>query len=142
MKTTETEVRERIQFVLTTRSVNAHSLGAGDYNLWKKIYNQFNRGKTITMSSIEALLNAVPDLSAEWLFRGEGEPFLSHSDNTTLNTSSPTFHIDGDNSIAINGNVSIQQQVIELLIQKDAVIAEKDTRISELTDKLLTLIGN
>lgn len=73
--TNETDFRKRVQFVLAAKNLNPRSLSNGDDNLWKKLYNQITKEKTITYSLIEALLNHVPDLRAEWLFRGEGEPF-------------------------------------------------------------------
>ena len=73
--TNETDFRKRVQFVLAAKNLNPRSLSNGDDNLWKKLYNQITKEKTITYSLIEALLNHVPDLRTEWLFRGEGEPF-------------------------------------------------------------------
>ena len=73
--TNETNFRTRVKFVLDARNLNPRSLAHGDDNLWKKLYNQISKEKTITFSLIEALLNEVPDLRTEWLFRGEGEPF-------------------------------------------------------------------
>lgn len=73
--TNETDFRKRVQFVLAAKNLNPRSLSDGDDNLWKKLYNQITKEKTITYSLIEALLNHVPDLRTEWLFRGEGEPF-------------------------------------------------------------------
>lgn len=45
----------------------------------------------------------------------------------------------GDHAIAVNGNVKIQQQLLDIIANKDAAIAEKDARIKELTDKLLNI---
>jgi hypothetical protein len=73
--TNETDFRKRVQFVLAAKNLNPRSLSDGDDNLWKKLYNQITKEKTITYSLIEALLNHAPDLRTEWLFRGEGEPF-------------------------------------------------------------------
>lgn len=73
--TNETDFRKRVQFVLAAKNLNPRSLSNGDDNLWKKLYNQITKEKTITYSLIEALLNHVPDLRTEWLFRGEGAPF-------------------------------------------------------------------
>ena len=74
--TNETDFRARVNYVLTQRNLNPRSLSNGDDNLWKKLYNQITKEKTITFSLIETLSNQVPDLSLEWLFRGTGNPFL------------------------------------------------------------------
>ena len=74
--TNETDFRARVNQILAIRNLNPRSLSKGDDNLWKKLYNQITKEKTITFSLIEALANQVPDLSLEWLFRGTGKPFL------------------------------------------------------------------
>lgn len=89
--TNENEVRERINFVLKSRKLNARKLSAGDDNLWKKIYNQISKDTTLTVSVVEILLNAVPDLSTEWLFRGIGEPFVTEQPTEQVPTDTPQW---------------------------------------------------
>lgn len=73
--TTENQVRTRINEILKDKKLNAHSLSNGNKNLWNKLYMQLNKGRTLTFSTIEVILNAIPDLNTEWLFRGIGSPF-------------------------------------------------------------------
>ena len=89
--TNENEVRERINFVLKSRKLNARKLSAGDDNLWKKIWYQLDKGGVITLPSIEIILNAVPDLSTEWLFRGIGEPFVTEKPTWQVPTDTPQW---------------------------------------------------
>ena len=73
--TNETDFRKRVQFVLAAKNLNPRSLSNGDDNLWKKVYYQITQQKTITADVLLLILDAIPDLRTEWLFRGEGEPF-------------------------------------------------------------------
>lgn len=132
----ELELRNRIDEVMSVKKMNPRSVSGDDANFYAKCYLQITKGKTLTIPVILAFIEKVPDLSTEWLFRGTGDMFLTDKQHSHT-VSSPNFHIEGDNSVAINGDVSVQQQMIELLINKDNIIAEKDARISELTNTLL-----
>lgn len=73
--TNEKQVRENIDYVLKERRLNSHNLSNGVVSMQVKIFNQLYKGKTITFDVIAVLLNAVPDLNTEWLFRNVGSPF-------------------------------------------------------------------
>lgn len=72
---TESEVRSRIDLIFVERKLNANKLSCGDKNLSMKIYKQINQRKTLSIDVIAIILNAIPDLNTEWLFRGIGSPF-------------------------------------------------------------------
>lgn len=73
--TKEIEVRLRISKVMEDKNLNAHFLSNKNAALAQKLFNQLYKGKTLTFSTIEVILNAIPDLNTEWLFRGIGSPF-------------------------------------------------------------------
>ena len=89
--TNEIQVRERIAQVMEIKGINPRTLSGDDVNLYQKAYLQIARGKTLTSATIGALLNAVPDLSTEWLFRGIGEPFVAEQPAEQVPTDTPQW---------------------------------------------------
>lgn len=73
----EQDVRNRIEDVMSQKGLNPRSVSGEDVNFYQKAYLQLAKGKTLTLPIILALLEKVPDLSTEWLFRGVGEPFVA-----------------------------------------------------------------
>jgi len=71
----ENQFRANLQQVMELRKLNANNLCGGDLNLSRKIYNQIVKKKTVSLDVIAVILNAVPDLNTEWLFRSVGTMF-------------------------------------------------------------------
>lgn len=46
------------------------------------VSNQLNGMRELSLQTITAILNACPQVSAEWLMRGEGEPYKTEQSNT------------------------------------------------------------
>lgn len=51
----------------------------------KRLSRQLNGGATVTFETISSILESFPDISAEWLLRGEGEMYKTVSDNKNNN---------------------------------------------------------
>ena len=73
------EVRERILLVFSTFATNINKLSDGDTALRNRLTRQINNDSAITIDSISVILNAFPEVSAEWLLRGKGEMILSEN---------------------------------------------------------------
>lgn len=139
----EEQVRERIAQAIASKKLNPNSLAKGDVNLSRKIYKQLTEGKTLTYSVIEVLLEKIPDLSAEWLFRGTGRPFLTDQADEQQQSEEqeqrpdgnepPRATANGDGAIAIagDGNITIPKQVLDMLAEKDRQLAAKDDIIKQ-----------
>lgn len=75
----EKDVKERIKRILADFSLNPTQLSKMFDVNQKTLNSQINSTTTLSVSTILLILKAVPDLSAEWLLRGEGEPLRDKS---------------------------------------------------------------
>lgn len=67
------EVRIRINNVLKEYGITENSVAAGDSATQSRLNSQLSHGKKISLDTILRILDACPDVSAEWLLRGEGD---------------------------------------------------------------------
>lgn len=81
---TEPDFRIRVNEALKNCKVSLRSLCENE-NSYRKIQRQIRENSTISLDVIDAVLTAIPDLSAEWLLRGEGSMLRSASTSTTNN---------------------------------------------------------
>ena len=70
------DIRKRFKDVLADKSLNITRISGRGTPLRTKLDRQLNYGAAITTDVILALANAVPELSMDWLIKGEGEPYL------------------------------------------------------------------
>ena len=104
----------------------------------------FNRNADLKSSTLTKILVAFPEVSAEWLMRGKGDMFGEKSDGKIVINNS---NVKGTGNVAGIGNTvsstASSAAECEFLRQqvdsKDAMIAEKDKRITELTDTLIKM---
>ncbi len=73
----ESAVKQRIREVLTVKESNPTKLSKDFSVNQKTLNNQINSDVQLSSSTILLILKAFPDLSAEWLMRGEGS-MLKH----------------------------------------------------------------
>ena len=73
----ESSVKQRIREILTVKESNPTKLSKDFSVNQKTLNNQINSDVQLSASTILLILKAFPDLSAEWLMRGEGEMFKS-----------------------------------------------------------------
>ena len=105
-------VRERILQTFSSFATNINKFSDGDTALRNRLSRQLKDNAAVTIDTVNAVLSVYPDVSAEWLIRGEGEMLIS--DNL------PKFH--GEETDA------------ELDLH--AEIARKEIEIQKLTDEI------
>ena len=118
-------VRTRINTVLKEKKITENSVAAGDSAAQSRLNSQLSHGKKITLDTILRILDACPDVSADWLLRGTGEMYKASS-------------ITGAHSVTGKNATVIGQQtaVLSENFVRD-MLAEKDKQIQTL----LTLLG-
>lgn len=117
------EVRARINSLLRERKITENSVAAGDSATQSRLNSQLSHGKKLTLDTILRILDACPDISAEWLLRGVGEM-----------TGKPTSESNSHNvNSSVNcGNNSLPEGFVrELLAEKDKQIQTLLTLISK-----------
>ena len=118
-------VRNRINDVLREKGLTENSVAAGVSAVQSRLNSQLSHGGKITLDTILRILDACPDVSAEWLLRGTGEMYKSAK-------------ITGANSVTgCNATVIGQQTAILSENFVRDMLAEKDKQIQTL----LTLMG-
>lgn len=108
------------------------------------IMKAINQSKSIGSDIINKILITYPELSAEWLMRGEGEMIIY--DNSEILNNSKSHIINGNNK-SINGDITVNASEHKTLIgdleflrgqiiKKDLQIDKKDEQISFLQGML------
>lgn len=117
------EVRIRINSVLRERKITENSVAAGDSAAQSRLNSQLSHGKKLTLDTILRILDACPDVSAEWLLRGAGE--------MTGRPSSESNSHNVNSSVNCGNNSLPEGFVRELLAEKDKQIQTLLTLISK-----------
>ena len=103
----------------------------------------FNRNADLKSSTLTKILVAFPEVSAEWLMRGKGEMFIDNNAGTTITINNTKHSGTGDaisgNNIMANNKVADEKYYRDIIAEKESIIAEKDKRITELTDTLIKM---
>lgn len=113
-------VRTRINEVLRENKITENSVAAGDSATQSRLNSQLSHGKKITLDTILRILDACPDVSADWLLRGTGEMYKMTK-------------ITGANSVTGRNATVIGQQtaILSENFVRD-MLAEKDKQIQTL----------
>lgn len=113
-------VRNRINDVLREKGLTENSVAAGVSAVQSRLNSQLSHGGKITLDTILRILDACPDVSAEWLMRGTGEMYKSAK-------------ITGANSVTGRNATVIGQQtaILSENFVRD-MLAEKDKQIQTL----------
>lgn len=113
-------VRTRINEVLRENKITENSVAAGDSATQSRLNSQLSHGKKITLDTILRILDACPEVSADWLLRGTGEMYK-------------TTEITGANSVTGRNATVIGQQtaILSENFVRD-MLAEKDKQIQTL----------
>ena len=113
-------VRNRINDVLMEKGLTENSVAAGVSAVQSRLNSQLSHGGKITLDTILRILDACPDVSAEWLLRGTGEMYKSAK-------------ITGANSVTGRNATVIGQQtaILSENFVRD-MLAEKDKQIQTL----------
>lgn len=67
-------VRERINRMLKDKGITQNAVAAGDAPAQKRINSQLSHGAALSVDTLLRVLAACPDISADWLLRGTGDP--------------------------------------------------------------------
>lgn len=114
------EVRNRINLLLKEKGITQNAVAAGDAPAQKRLNSQLSHGAAISLDSVLRVLNACPDVSADWLLRGVGEMYKAAK-------------ITGANSVTGRNATVIGQQtaILSENFVRD-MLAEKDKQIQTL----------
>ena len=113
-------VRNRINDVLREKGLTENSVAAGVSAVQSRLNSQLSHGGKITLDTILRILDACPDVSAEWLLRGSGEKLKTSASITGAKS------VTGKNATVIG-----QQNVLSENFVRD-LLAEKDKQIQTL----------
>ena len=145
----EKRIKERAKQALKELEISVNELANFRQLTRSTINDQFNGNSKIGAAALEALLAYRPDLSAEWLLRGEGEMLISSvvpTERTPRDDRETTDTTTEDSSdIAAAHIEKIEQLQAELeqqkefnALQKEYVINLKE-RIAEYQDRVAEL---
>ena len=115
----EDSVRERIKTIRNNYKWTENSI-AGDQATQKRLNRQLSHGGTLTLDTILLILDACPDVSADWLLLGRGKMFRLEEDVFPLSSIS---------------NEDTDPGIIRRLL---SLLQEKDHQI----DRLIGLLAN
>ena len=110
-------VRNRINDVLKEKGLTENSVAAGVSAVQSRLNSQLSHGGKITLDTILRVLDACPDVSADWLLRGSCEKLKTSSSITGAKS------VTGKNATVIGKqNVLSENFVRDLLSEKDKQI--------------------
>lgn len=81
----EDSVRKRIMSIFSIKSTNPTKFSKENKAMQKRLSRQLNGGASVTFETISSILSSFPDISAEWLLRGEGEMYKVDDKNINDN---------------------------------------------------------
>lgn len=140
------DIRDRIKKVLKDHdNASIYSL-AGNETDRVKMTRQINGQVKVSMETVNRILERFPDVSAEWLLRGEG--LMDRTHIVMPQQHRQDIHIEGSARAAISqsGSATIepdepigQESLIDLLNEKDARIAQLEKDLDTLKDAIRVL---
>ena len=114
------DVRNRINLLLKEKGLSQNSVAGGDTPTQKRLNSQLSHGSNISLDTVLRVLDACPDVSADWLLRGGGEKLKTSASITGAKS------VTGKNATVIG-----QQNVLSENFVRD-LLAEKDKQIQTL----------
>lgn len=129
------KIKERIRLVLKEYNTNPTKLSKGDQALQRKFSRQLNDAE-VTYSLIAYLLDAFPDVSAEWLIRGNGDMILS--DSSVMSESEggegyvtrDEFHVIADKLMSLIKLSQAHEKELEIMRDEIDRIKGKTNRVN------------
>lgn len=126
----ENQVRRRIMDIFSSEGTNPTKFSGEDKAMQKRLSRQLNGGATITFETISSILSFYPNISAEWLLRGEGEMYKTVSENKNNN-------IDESQYVSIKK----YERIVNLFGQTAAELKEMALENKMLYDEIRNLKG-
>ena len=126
----ENAIRQRIKDVLNAHNSNPNKLAGNDANFQNRLSRQINQGATISCDTLIRVLMAFPDVSAEWMIRGNGE--MMFTDNLPFFNGEETEN-EENLKIELSRKIAeleeLKLQVVRLEAQKDYLQERNDDLI-------------
>lgn len=123
----ENAIRQRIKDVLNAHNSNPNKLAGNDANFQNRLSRQINQGATISCDTLIRVLMAFPDVSAEWMIRGNGE--MMFTDNLPFFNGEETEN-EENLKIELSRKIAeleeLKLQVVRLEAQKDYLQERND----------------
>ena len=123
----ENAIRQRIKDVLNAHNSNPNKLAGNDANFQNRLSRQINQGATISCDTLIRVLMAFPDVSAEWMIRGNGE--MMYTDNLPFFNGEETEN-EENLKIELSRKIAeleeLKLQVVRLEAQKDYLQERND----------------
>ena len=117
------EVRARINSLLKEKGVTQNAVAAGDAPAQKRLNSQLSHGAAISLDSVLRVLNACPDVSADWLLRGSGDIYIA---NGACSTGKVTGAENGPHQGILR---NYQKQAFRILRRRHAALFRYDIRM-------------
>lgn len=136
----ESAVKQRVKFLIDTMNINVPSL-ARKYELSERtVFDQINGNSKIGVAVVEALLLAYPEISAEWLLRGEGNQSRGYRDDkgTNITIDASGDHIQGNNN-KNTINQAPSEELIELRVE-NKMLKEQIEDLRKDKDNLMSIL--
>lgn len=126
----EDSIRQRIKDVLSKHHSNTNRLAGDDTAFQNRLSRQINQGSSISCDTVARVLMAFPDVSAEWLLRGQSQMLIS--DNL------PKFHgLESDSELDVHASLArMAAELEEYKLQNMRLQAQKDY-LQERNDDLV-----
>lgn len=123
----ENAVRDRIKQLQKEKGFTENGLAGGDTPAQKRLNRQLSHGAGISLDTLLRILEACPDVSADWLLRGSGDMYVTAGTSVT-----GANNVTGQNATVIGQQAGV---LTEAFVRD--LLAEKDRQI----DALLKIIG-
>lgn len=128
-------IRERMSIYQSYRNIS-------DYAIEKalgKSKGYWHTCKNPTAGIIQLFIETFPDISAEWLLRGEGDMLRSPESAGIVNNNnihSQKAHNINNGSGSINETQASSNEIIELLKQQNATLTQQVASLTEVINTL------
>lgn len=122
----ENLVRDRIKRLQSEKGFTENGLAAGDQPTQKRLNRQLSHGAAITLDTLLRILDACPEISADWLLRGSGDIYIANGGGSTGKVTGAE-KVTGKNATIIGQqSATLSENFVRSLL------AEKDKQIETL----------
>lgn len=134
-------ILQRIKEIIRRKGVSMSQISSA-YGIKQNTFSrQISGESSLSASSLLSIIGFFPDLSAEWLMRGEGpmlrsDPSQSIGDIIGSTAVGNNVHGSGNNITNNSELAALQQQYLEMLKKRDEQIDRLTAVIERLTAKL------
>lgn len=122
----ENLVRDRIKRLQSEKGFTENGLAAGDQPTQKRLNRQLSHGAAITLDTMLRILDACPEISADWLLRGSGDIYIANGTGSTGKVTGAE-KVTGKNATIIGQqSATLSENFVR------GLLAEKDKQIETL----------